>query len=207
MLVIEQAVVQVLCLCRNYVLCASGGVGGTAPGGGRHHLGQVGLVLRAWVPNATATNAAKSWPDFSTGLATIPVFRAKKGPLALRRPFCWKTLATYNKQKRPTRMTNNKMVRTPSQGFLQKIFLLLYLFLVSFSSQNVCFRAELSSNIFFIHILRRTSIVNEQYWTIHRSQNTFVFFLLMLWLFANSRRRTLQSVLLEKENQVRSRWK
>ena len=97
MQVIEQAVVQVLCLCRNYVLCASGGVGGTAPGGGRHHLGQVGLVLGAWVPNATATNAAKSWPDFSTGLATFPVFRAKKGPLALRRPFCWKTLATYNK--------------------------------------------------------------------------------------------------------------
>ena len=60
MLVIEQAVVQVLCLCRNYVLCASGGVGGSAPGGGRHHLGQVGLVLGAWVPNATATNAAKS---------------------------------------------------------------------------------------------------------------------------------------------------
>ena len=41
-------------------LCASGGVGGSAPGGGRHHLGQVGLVLGAWVPNATATNAAKS---------------------------------------------------------------------------------------------------------------------------------------------------
>ena len=97
MLVIEEAVVQMLCLCRNYVLCASGGVGGSAPEGGRHHLGQVGLVLGAWVPNATATNAAKSWPDFSTGLATFPVFRAKKGPLALRRPFCWKTLATYSK--------------------------------------------------------------------------------------------------------------
>ena len=73
-------------------------------------------------------------------------------------------------------MTNNKMVRTPSQGFLQQIFLLLYLFLVSFSSQNVCFRAKLCSNFFFIHILRRTSIVNEQYWTINRSQNTFIFF-------------------------------